>query len=113
MAIKIAVIAPVIFTGNPPGIDPSHDLRASDNPNIPAVYNLDPGTPTGSRLIATWYTPIATIIKIKGFAQINPQLVPDPNDPTDVNIQLGLAADASEVYNVTMHIRIYVLSEHN
>jgi len=109
MAIKIAITEPVIFTGNPPGVDPSHDLRASDKPNLPALYILDPGTPTGSRLIATWYTPIDTVINIKGFAKINPQLVPDPNDPTDVNVQLGLAADKSQVYNVTMRIRIYVL----
>ncbi len=33
----------------------------------------------------------------------------DANDPTDVDVQLGLAADTSEVNNVTMRIRIYVL----
>src|SRR5207248_2812755 len=46
---------------------------------------------------------------IKGFAKISPQLVPNATDPTDVDIQLALAADASEVNNVTMRIRIYTL----
>jgi hypothetical protein len=113
MAIKITLIEPVIFTGNPAGVNPAQDLRASDNPNIPAVYTLEPGTPSGSRLIATLYTPIDTVINLKGFAKINLRLVPDPNDPTDVDVQLGLAADTSEVYNVTMRIRIYVLYDDN
>ena len=113
MPIQIATIELVIFIGSPPGVDPSHDLRASDNPSTPAIYTLEPGTPPGSHLIATWYTPIDKLINLKGFAKIDPGLITAPNDPTDVDVQLALSADTSEVNNVTMRIRVYVLYDGN
>lgn len=101
LSLGISEITPVIYTGN--AGDPSFEYRASDNPNVPQTYIIDPQIPPGARVIEAWYTPFHNIAALSAFAWIDVNV--NPQNPK----QLILSIAGYPGSNNRLRIKIHTL----
>jgi hypothetical protein len=110
MAIKANEIDAVIFTGDA-SLNPANEYRASDDPEQPKAYLLDPQIPQGATPICAWYTPLESVDGLTGFATISIELLTGVNTSTGVGMWLGLVRRQTD--DKRMKIRIYALYDDN
>lgn len=108
MAIKANEIDAVIFSGTA-SLDPANEYRASDDPEQPKAYLLDPQIPQGTTPICAWFTPLENVDGLTGFATISVELLTGVDTPTGVGVWLGLVRRQTD--DKRMKIRIYALYE--
>jgi len=110
MAIKANYIDAVIFTGNA-SLDPTNEYRASDDPEQPKAYLLDPQIPKEATPTCAWFTPLESVDGLTGFATISVELLTGVDTPTGVGVWLGLVRRQTD--DKRMKIRIYALYDDN
>lgn len=106
MAIKANELDVVIFTGTA-SLDPANEYRASDDPEQPKAYLLDPQIPKEATPICAWFTPLESVDGLTGFATISVELLTGVDTPTGVGVWLGLVRRQAD--DKRMKIRIYAL----
>jgi len=106
MAIKANYIDAIIFTGSA-SLDPANEYRASDDPEQPKAYLIDPQIPKGATPICAWFAPLESVDGLTGFATISIELLTGVDTPTGVGVWLGLVRRQTD--DKRMKIRIYAL----